>query len=185
MRAALGAHRRALAPAQAASAAAALARLLIEQAALPAGAAVSGYWPLAGELDPRPAMLALAERGHPLCLPRLQGSSQPLRFHAWQPGQALVPGRFNLLEPAAEWPALTPQVLLVPLLAFDNRCRRLGWGKGFYDRTLAELRAADPATLAIGVAFAAQEVDAVPVAAYDQRLDAVVTEIGLYRYRRP
>jgi len=103
-----------------------------------------------------------------------------LEFRAWQPGEPLTAARFGVMEPAANQPLATPEVLLVPLLAFDRTRHRLGWGKGYYYRTLAALRAGEPRVLAIGVAFAAQEVDRVPVGPGDQRLDAVVTELGVY-----
>ncbi len=104
----------------------------------------------------------------------------PLKFREWTPGCALVEGEFGALIPA-EGAWLDPVVLIVPLLAFDARGYRLGYGGGFYDRTLEALRARRP-TLAVGFAFAAQEVAEVPIDATDQRLDAVVTETGLREF---
>jgi 5-formyltetrahydrofolate cyclo-ligase len=167
------------------AAAARVAELVLTEFTLPQGAVVSGYWPLAGELDPRPALRRLEAAGHPIALPRVQGDGQPLQFHAWPAEAALVQSGFKVMEPAAEAPVLVPRVLLVPLLAYDRRGHRLGWGKGYYDRTLAALRQAEPAPLAIGVAFAAQEVDALPAAPYDQKLDALVTELGVQHWRKP
>jgi 5-formyltetrahydrofolate cyclo-ligase len=139
-----------------------------------AGAVLSGYWPMRSEIDPRPAMAAHAG---PLCLPVVQGRGLPLRFRAWTPGAALEEGAFGAMVPVAgAW--LVPRVLIVPMLAFDRRGYRLGYGGGFYDRTLEALRAAGPC-LAIGFAFAAQEVAEVPVDGSDQRLDHVVTEAGM------
>lgn len=143
--------------------------------------AVSAYWPLPGELDPRPALRALATRGASLALPRVIGDGQPLAFHLWRHEDRLVEGRFKVMEPAAEAPIATPNFLLVPLLAFDSGCRRLGHGKGYYDRTLQTLKANDPATLAVGVAFAVQEVERVPTDDHDQTLDMVITERGVFR----
>ncbi len=142
---------------------------------------VSAYWPLPGELDPRPALLALGRSGATLALPRTVRDGKPLVFHAWRPEDHLVEGRFKVMEPAAEAIVVAPNLLLVPLLAFDRGCRRLGHGKGYYDRTLQCLKANDPAVLAIGVAFAVQKVEHVPVDVFDQTLDMIVTENEMYR----
>lgn len=164
-----------------AAAAEAVARRIVTEFELPPGAIVSGYWPLAGEFDPRPAMQRLAGLGHPLALPRVQGWGRPLAFHAWQPGDPLLTGPFQVMEPSPDAPLVSPRILLVPLLAFDRAGRRLGYGAGYYDMVLRELRARSPAPLAIGVAFAAQEVDEVPTGTRDQMLDAVVTEQHVHR----
>jgi 5-formyltetrahydrofolate cyclo-ligase len=163
------------------AAAAAVAALLADQPLAP-GATVSGYWPLPGELDPRAAMAALARRGHPLALPRLDGAARPLRFLAWTDGDALDAGAFGLLEPKATQPEVRPDVVLVPLLAFDRRGGRLGYGKGYYDRTLARLRSGPRPPVAIGLAFAEQEVEDVPTGPDDVALDAVITEQALLRF---
>lgn len=146
---------------------------------------ISAYWPLQGELDPRPALKAFAARGVKLALPRVTGNDLPLTFHLWRPSDALIEGRFKVMEPAATNPVVAPTILLVPLLAFDHACRRLGHGKGYYDRTLQGLRETDPAVLAIGVAFSAQEVDRVPTDVYDQILDMVITERAVLRQGKP
>jgi 5-formyltetrahydrofolate cyclo-ligase len=146
----------------------------------PHGAVVSGFWPLPGEIDPRPLLLALAGRGHAIVLPRTPKRGLPLSFHRWRPGDTLLPGRMGILEPAPDAPVLPPDFLLVPLVAFDAGMRRLGHGAGYYDRTLAALRAAKP-VLALGIAFADQQVDRVPADAHDARLDAVATEAGIIR----
>lgn len=170
-------RRRAVAPSGAAEA---VADLLIAGFRLPQGGIVSGYWPLADELDPRPTMTRLATLGHPLALPRVQGRGRPLVFHVWRPGDPLFAGPFEVMEPAPDAPLARPRILLVPLLAFDRRGRRLGYGAGYYDLVLRELRALSPPPLAIGVAFAAQEVDAVPTGPRDQPLDAVVTDRAVH-----
>ena len=154
---------------------------LIAAFRLPEGAVVSGYWPLADELEPRPAMSRLAALSDPLALPRVQGRGRALAFHAWRAGDPLHAGPFGVMEPAAEAPLLQPRVLLVPLLAFDCRGQRLGYGAGYYDLVLGDLRALSPEPLAIGLAFAAQEVDEVPAGPHDQLLDAVVTERAVHR----
>lgn len=143
--------------------------------AIAPGATVSAYWPMGSELDPRPLMRHLHAAGHPLCLPVVVRAGQPLAFRAWAPGDPLQPAGFGTQVPGEDRPARRPDVLIVPLLAFDRAGYRLGYGGGFYDRTLAGLRATGGAT-AIGFAFAAQEVAEVPRDGYDQRLDWIVTE---------
>jgi 5-formyltetrahydrofolate cyclo-ligase len=123
----------------------------------------------------------LAGLGHPLALPRVQGWGRPLAFHAWRPGDPLLAGPFQVMEPRLDAPLVSPRILLVPLLAFDRTGRRLGYGAGYYDMVLRDLRARSPAPLAIGVAFAAHEVDEVPTGPRDQTLDAVVTEQRVHR----
>lgn len=140
-----------------------------------AGTVVSGFWPLAEELDLRPLLETLSNRGCKVVLPAMTGKDRPLVFRDWKPGDELVPAGFGTFEPAASQEARAPDVLLVPLLAFDRHGYRLGYGGGFYDRSLAELRAAKTVT-AVGVAFSALEVDTVPRDANDQRLDWIVTE---------
>jgi 5-formyltetrahydrofolate cyclo-ligase len=142
----------------------------------PPGAVVSGFWPLEGEIDIRPLLEALHDRGHRIVLPATPPRGQPLSFHLWQPGAPMIRERFGTLRP--EGPALAPDILFVPLLAFDRRGRRLGYGAGYYDRTLAGL----PGRTAIGCAFAAQELDEVPVGPYDAPLSAVATERGVLRF---
>ena len=150
------------------------AELLGDYLAQYAGRSLSGYMPMRTEIDPLPAMAAhQGAVGVPVIIAR----ATPLRFREWTPGCALTPGDFGALIPT-EGAWLDPDIVIVPLLAFDARGYRLGYGGGFYDRTLAALRLRRP-TLAIGFAFAAQQVDAVPIDDYDQRLDAVVTEQGL------
>lgn len=150
------------------------AELLADFLAAQVGRPLSGYMPMRTEIDPLPAMAA--HQG-PVGVPVIPGRAMPLRFREWTPGCALVEGEFGALIPAdGAW--IEPEVLIVPLLAFDARGYRLGYGGGFYDRTLETLRARRP-TLAVGFAFAAQEVAEVPIDATDQRLDAVVTEEGV------
>ncbi len=142
---------------------------------LPQGLIVAGYWPSDGEIDPRPLLHALHDRGHPIALPVIMARSTPLRFRLWHPGDLLTPGKFAIPVPPDTNPEVTPGALLVPLLAFDRQGYRLGRGMGFYDRTLQRLRETAP-VLSLGVAYAAQEVPNVPHDAFDQRLDWVVTE---------
>ncbi|MEL6679368.1 MAG: 5-formyltetrahydrofolate cyclo-ligase [Pseudomonadota bacterium] len=138
---------------------------------------VSGYMPIRTEIDPLPAMAALAAGGLPVCVPVIAAAASPLRFARWTQQTRMVPGDFGALVPEApDW--VEPDLLIVPLLAFDRAGYRLGYGGGFYDRTLERLRTLRP-TRAVGLAFAAQEVALVPREATDQLLDALVTERGL------
>lgn len=156
------------------------ARLAAHAAALPlaAGAIVSGYAAFRDEADPKLLLLTLAARGHPLALPVITAKGEALRFHRWQPSDALVTHAYGVQEPQATAEIVIPDVLLVPLLAFDAAGHRLGYGGGYYDRTLALLRAQKSVT-AIGIAYAGQRIAAVPHDAHDQRLDGVLTEDGL------
>ena len=150
------------------------AELLADVLAEHAGKALAGYMPMRTEIDPLPAMAA--HQG-PVGVPVIMAPATPLRFREWGPGLAMLAGEFGARIPAdGAW--IEPQVVIVPLLAFDARGYRLGYGGGFYDRTLAGLRARGK-VLAIGFAFAAQEVDAVPIDGFDQRLDGLVTEAGV------
>jgi 5-formyltetrahydrofolate cyclo-ligase len=139
----------------------------------PTGAIISGFWPIGDEIDLRPLLLALHERGNRVALPVTSRRGEPLTFRGWQPGDVLVPERFGTVRPTGD--ILVPDMLLIPLLAFDAKGGRLGYGGGFYDRTLATL----PNRFRLGCAFAAQQVDAVPNGPYDIRLDAVATERGI------
>jgi len=138
-------------------------------------ASVSAYWPMGDELDPRPLMAALHAAGHGIALPMVVERGQPLLFRAWIPGLPLVENVFGTRAPPQEAPAVVPDVLLVPLLAFDRNGYRLGYGGGYYDRTLRRLRGEGRA-LAVGFAFAGQEVDSVPRESFDEPLDWIVTE---------
>lgn len=140
---------------------------------------VALFWPHAGEVDTRPLLHALFWLGALPLLPRMQGRGQPLVFAAWTPDTALAGGPFGVMEPPADQPAAVPDIILVPLLAFDREGRRLGYGAGFYDRTLAALAAENHQALRAGFAFASQEVDMVPTDAHDAPLDLVVTEAGV------
>jgi 5-formyltetrahydrofolate cyclo-ligase len=140
---------------------------------IPPAASVAGFWPMAGEIDIRPLLLALLGRGHVVLLPETPPRGHPLVFRHWRPGVTMLRGPFGTVHPHG--PPGTPTLLLVPLLAFDARCNRLGYGGGYYDRTIAAL----PGVRSIGCAFAAQQVDEVPVLPHDARLDAVATERGV------
>lgn len=138
-------------------------------------AIIAGFFPLAGELDPRPLLTALRERGVEIALPRMQGKDQPLSFRKWEEGAALTEGAFGVMEPGADAPLLTPDLILAPLLAADRQGGRLGYGGGFYDRTIAHLKAEGRALRVIGLAYPSQLVEKVPDDAQDQRLDGILT----------
>ncbi len=139
----------------------------------PARAVVAGFWPIDREIDIRPLLADLHARGHPVVLPVTGRRGESLRFRLWQPGAALIPERFGTFRPTGE--ERRPEMLLVPLLAFDRMGGRLGYGAGFYDRTLAGL----PGATALGCAYAALEVACVPTGPHDRHLDAVATEDGV------
>jgi 5-formyltetrahydrofolate cyclo-ligase len=139
------------------------------------GMIASGFMPLKSEINPLPLMQKLAEAGAQLALPAIAGRGKPLIMRAWHWGEQLDPGQWGIREPKPTAPDVAPDILLVPLLAFDRAGHRIGYGAGYYDMTIAALRALKPAT-AIGIAFAAQEIPAVPVTPRDARLDLVLTE---------
>jgi 5-formyltetrahydrofolate cyclo-ligase len=139
------------------------------------GAIVSGFWPIGEEIDIRPLLHALHDRGHAIVLPVTPRRGESLTFRSWQPGDVLIPEKFGTMRPIGA--AQVPDMLLIPLLAFDAAGHRLGYGGGFYDRTLAAL----PGRFRLGCAFAAQQVDEVPSGPYDMLLDAVATENGIIR----
>ena len=141
-------------------------------------AVVSTYWAIGEEFNPGPLEAALRSRGHTIALPVMTGRTAPLTFRAWRPGDALVERAWGIREPRADATVVLPDVVLLPLLAFDGAGFRLGYGGGYYDRTLATLRRMKP-VVAVGVGFAEQRVDVVPHLDYDQRLDFVLTPAGL------
>ena len=153
---------------------------LLEVLELYAGKTISGYMPIRTEIDPRPAMSRMAETGF-VTVPVIVAAGQPLTFSKWTPDADMVEGPFGARIPA-EGTFLDPQVLVVPLVAFTRDGGRLGYGGGFYDRSLEGLRAIRP-TLAIGFAFAAQEAETLPLEPTDQPLDLIVTEAEIIDLR--
>ncbi len=139
---------------------------------------VALFWPLADEIDTLPLLHALHWLGAQPLLPRMQGKGRPLVFHGWTPDLPLVEGPFGVFEPPADLPAVLPELVLAPLLAFDGAGRRLGYGAGFYDMTFAAIMAAGGQPVRCGYCFAGQEVAAVPADATDVPLELVVTEQG-------
>lgn len=143
-------------------------------------ARVSLFFSVKGEVDTGPLATKLAAAGVPLCLPVIARKGEPLLFRSWKPGDPLEDKPFGLREPLESAAEVIPDLLFVPLAAFDVLGARVGYGGGFYDRTLEKLRAAGPA-FAVGLAFAAQQVEEVPVAGHDEPLDAILTERGVFR----
>jgi 5-formyltetrahydrofolate cyclo-ligase len=139
------------------------------------GTIVSGFMPLKSEINPLPLMQKLAEQGVRLALPRIVGRGSPLSMRAWEFGAPLDRGQWGIREPKPQAAEVEPDILLVPLLAFDRAGHRIGYGAGYYDMTIARLRAHKVVT-AVGIAFAAQEVAKVPTTPRDARLDLVLTE---------
>ncbi len=142
---------------------------------------ISAYWPIRTELDPRPLIASLLHDGHELCLPVVPGPDVRLEFRAFEDERDLIEGAFGAMIPPDSAARFEPQVLLVPMLAFDEAGYRLGYGGGYYDRTLEDLRSQHP-TLAIGLAYDAQEVAQVPIEPTDERLDALVTPSRQFRW---
>ncbi len=146
------------------------------------GTVVSGYSSIRNELDPAPLMRKLAAQGGKLALPAVLGRGKSLVFRAWVPGERLTLGPLGILEPSPAAAELVPDVMLVPCAAFDRLGHRIGYGAGHYDFTLAHLRKVKP-VMAVGLAFAAQEIKAVPALAHDVALDYVLTEKKAFDFR--
>jgi len=150
--------------------------------AVPKGAVVAGYSPIRNEIDPAPLMQLLALQGARLALPAVLARGKALAFRAWSPRDRLMLGPLGIPEPSPAAAELVPDILLVPLAAFDRLGHRIVYGAGHYDHTLAHLRKSKPVT-AIGLAFAAQEIETVPALQHDVALDYVLTETRLLDFR--
>ena len=160
---------------EAASAARAVRDRFLAQIEVPQNAVVAAYSAFGDEIDPLPLLEALAAKGVALALPVVEAKAAPLVFRAWMPGAPLVPHRFGMAEPSRDAPAVVPDIVVAPLLAFDRQGYRLGYGGGYYDRTLAGLRKRGR-VLAVGIGYAMQETPNVPRAPHDLPLDWIVTE---------
>lgn len=139
------------------------------------GTVVAGYMPVGSEIDSRSLMEQLAARGSSLCLPDAVAPDAPLEFRSWAPGEVLKTGAYGVLVPEKDVPVASPDLVLVPMLAFDRRGYRLGYGGGYYDRTISELRDTKN-VLTVGLAFSGQVRDDLPTGPHDARLDWIVTE---------
>ncbi|HEX4112340.1 MAG TPA: 5-formyltetrahydrofolate cyclo-ligase [Stellaceae bacterium] len=138
---------------------------------------ISFYWPFRGEFDARPLMRDLIDGGWRAALPVVVQKKAPLEFRLWTPGAPMVDGIWNIPVPR-DGAVVTPQVVLAPVVGFDDSCYRLGYGGGYYDRTLVTL---SPRAFAIGIGFAFQHLATIHPQPYDQRLDSIVTEDGIRR----
>ena len=181
LRTAALAAREALSGGERAAAAQAIATRGLPLAIAP-GTIVSGYSPIRSEVDPAPLMRALAARGAQLALPAVLARGKSLAFRAWSPNDRLVLGSLGILEPSPAAAEVIPDIMLVPLAAFDGQGHRIGYGAGHYDFTLAHLRKLKH-VIAIGLAFAAQEIVAVPALPHDVALDYVLTETDVLDFR--
>jgi 5-formyltetrahydrofolate cyclo-ligase len=146
------------------------------------GMVVSGFSPMKTEINPIPLMRKLADAGVQLALPAIAGRGKPLIMRAWNFGDPFKAGQWGIREPVAEAPEIAPDILIVPLAAFDRSGHRIGYGAGYYDMTINALRAKKPVT-AIGIAFATQEIPHVPATERDARLDLVLTERETFDFR--
>ena len=181
LRTAALAKRDALSDAQRAVAAQAMAKRGLPFAIEP-GMVVSGYSPIRSEIDPAPLMRQLAEQGAKLALPAVMARGKSLAFRAWSPDDRLMMGPLGILEPSPAAAELIPDIMLIPLAAFDAQGHRIGYGAGHYDYTLAHLRKIK-AIAAVGVAFAVQQIKAVPAQPHDVALDYVLTEKKVFDFR--
>jgi len=158
----------------------ALARHGLDFLSLPPPVVVSGFSAIRDEIDPAHLLARLAGEGHRLALPVMQGKGRPLQFRAWAPGDAMGSAQWGITEPLPDKPEVYPDVVLVPLLAFDAQGYRLGYGGGYYDRSLQNLRAKKP-VIAVGLGYDELRIDVVPHLDYDERLDWVLTPSGPLR----
>jgi len=143
------------------------------------GTPIAAYWPYRDEIDVRPLLEKLDSLGCNCLLPVVRGRNEALQFHQWKPGDELEASRFGVLEPSKFHPSASPEIVVLPMLAFDRNGYRLGYGGGYYDMTLAALRTKGN-LLAIGVAYQEQEIDDIPVEPHDQKVDAVVTDRSVF-----
>src|SRR5689334_1504588 len=152
--------------------------------AIKPGVIVSGFMPLKTEINPLPLMRKLAAAGAQLALPAIAGRGNPLTMRAFAFGDVLASGQWGIREPKADAPEAAPDIMLVPLLAFDRTGHRIGYGAGYYDMTISKFRAMK-SVITAGIAFAAQEIEEVPVTPRDARLDLVLTEREIIDLRGP
>ena len=147
-----------------------------------AGAVVAGYSPIRSEIDPLPLMQKLAAQGARLALPAVAARGQSLIFRAWSPNDRLMLGALGIPEPSPAAAEVLPDIMLVPLAAFDQLGHRIGYGAGHFDFTFAHLRKMKP-IVGVGLAFAAQEIEAIPALSHDVALDYVLTETKMFEFR--
>ncbi len=162
-------------------AAKAVARHFFDGIELKPGEIVAGYWRIKDEMDCQPILVRLMDSFQPVCLPVVIGDEEPLELRLWEQGAALYEAGFGTLAPSELAPRVEPDVVLMPLLAFDRHGTRLGYGGGYYDRTLERL---SRRPRLVGIAYAAQELDSIPRESHDVPLDSIVTENGVRHFER-
>jgi 5-formyltetrahydrofolate cyclo-ligase len=176
-------ERRALIPPEARrDSAAKVCDLFFKNVSVPAGAVVAGYWPIRNELDDMPILRELLRRGCSCALPHVAEAGMPLEFHAWDETAPLTEGKYGIMEPAASL-AVVPGIILVPMAAFDKRGHRLGYGAGFYDRTLTQIRKSR-AVFSIGLAYETQRYDELPADETDMMMDMIISDRDVYILKR-
>ena len=173
------ARRSTLANQERVDAADAAAKYFLDDIQIDAGMCVAAYWPIRDEIDCKPLLISLMDNLHSVCLPMVMGDEVPLEFRMWEAGAPLYPAGFGTLAPAETAPTIQPDLIIIPLLGFDQSGTRLGYGKGYYDRTIAAME--NKPTL-VGYAFSAQELESIPREAHDVPLDYLVTETGVRRF---
>jgi len=151
--------------------------------AITPGMIVAGFSPMKTEINPIPLLRKLSRQGARLALPCIAGRGLPLIMRAWDFGGALKSGQWGIREPTPDAPQVAPDILIVPLAAFDRTGHRIGYGAGYYDMTIAALRTSKK-IIAVGIAFAAQEIPSVPATERDERLDLVLTEREIMDFRK-
>jgi 5-formyltetrahydrofolate cyclo-ligase len=156
-----------------------LADVFLLHFSLPPGAVVVTYAPIRDEIDPSALNESLRAKGYPLALPIIIGENKSLIFRAYEKGDKLLANPLGIFEPMSSAAGVEPDVLLIPMLAFDRARNRLGYGGGYYDRTIKKLRAKKP-ILTIGLAYSYQEVDKIPIGTHDVPVDKIVTELGTF-----
>jgi len=154
----------------------------LDNVPMPPNGVVAGYWPMNDEMNPVPLLKRLIKDGVQCALPVVVAKAKALEFRDWQPDVGLEDGPFGTSHPPASADVAPPGIVMLPLLAFDASGYRLGYGGGYYDRTLADMKASGSTVLAVGIAYQSQQVDAVPHGELDQRLDWVVTENGTHQF---
>lgn len=153
--------------------------IFFQRVSMISAAIVAGYWPIRGELDDRPILRELSRRGQVCALPHLAGNNAPLDFRFWNEATPMITGKHGIAEPSPDR-VVIPDIVLVPLVAFDAHCHRLGYGAGCYDRTLAALKKSRP-VLAVGIAYETQRCDDLPTEETDVRMDMIVTDREVYQ----
>jgi len=155
------------------------AKHFLDEIQIDSGMCIAAYWPIRDEIDCRPLLISLMDSMHSVCLPMVMGDEVPLEFRLWEAGAPLYPAGFGTLAPAETAPTVEPDLIIIPLLGFDQFGTRLGYGKGYYDRTIAGM---DKNPTLVGYAYSVQELENIPRETHDIPLDYVVTEIGVRRF---